>query len=76
MTVRKRRLLAAVVTVLLLDAAWLEAQVVRLPAVMPPSQQYPGRVVSHPEHLQDGQRRGGADVEEQARRTLHGVVLL
>jgi len=48
MTVRKRRLLTAVVTVLLLDAAWLEAQVVRLPAVMPPSEQYPGRVVSHP----------------------------
>jgi len=48
MTVRQHRLLTVLVAALLLDAAWLDAQVVRLPAVMPASEQYPGRVVSHP----------------------------
>ena len=48
MTVRQHRLLTVLVAALLLDAARLDAQVVRLPSVMPPSEESPGRVVSHP----------------------------
>jgi len=43
------RLWIAVAGVVLLSAAGLQAQVVRLPAVMPPSEQYLGRGVSHPD---------------------------
>lgn len=49
MTVRQHRLLTVLVAALLLDAAWLDAQVVRLPVVMPPSEEYPGELVSHPD---------------------------
>jgi hypothetical protein len=48
MTACKCPLLPLLVIASLFDAAPLDAQVVRLPAVMPPSEEYPGRVISHP----------------------------
>ncbi|MFH1920273.1 MAG: hypothetical protein ABIP48_10365 [Planctomycetota bacterium] len=45
---RRYRLWTAVAMLLLLDAAWLEAQVVRLPAVESAGESYPGRAVSYP----------------------------
>jgi hypothetical protein len=47
-TFGRGRLLCVALAVWLLAAAPLSAQVVRLPAVMPPSEEYPGRAVSHP----------------------------
>ena len=44
-----RILCRAAVAVFLLSATRLQAQVIRLPAVMPPSEQHPGELTSHPD---------------------------
>jgi len=48
MNVPRYRLWTTVAAALLFNVASLHAQVVRLPTVMPPSDPYPGQVVSHP----------------------------